>query len=261
MDPLSAKITYEVNVKFSNTVERMDLSESVRVFRRFAVDQRLLIIKQNNSSRGPAQPTTDERVSRIVTAALEVFSEFSFRSATTDEIARRARVSKRDIYAAFPHKHALLIAVMNLVLQADDENFTNVISLTKESTSLQERLEVIGLALINEILSPATGFLCRLISSESIHEPQIGAIYFENWYARRGELISQVLASHMADAKRPTRGSDNINQAAKHYVALVTHLPQLTVLVGMRGIWNSKSVQAHVKSAVECFLRAYPSTR
>jgi AcrR family transcriptional regulator len=103
-----------------------------------------------------------------VTAALDVFSDFSFRDSTTDEIARRARVSKRDIYAAFPHKHALLIEVIKTVLEADDESFTHVVSLTGESTSLDERLEVIGLALINEILSPVTGFLCRVISSESI---------------------------------------------------------------------------------------------
>jgi AcrR family transcriptional regulator len=193
-----------------------------------------------------------------VSAALEVFCEFSFQGATTDEIARRAHVSKRDIYAVFPRKHALLMAVIKLALQADDENFTKVISLTEESVSLQERLEVVGLALINEVLSPTTGFLCRLISSESIHEPQIGIIYFENWYTRRSELISQVLASHVPNAKRRLRRNDL--QTARHYVALVTHLPQLTVSVGMRAMWNSNSVQTHVKNAVECFLSAHPGT-
>ena len=207
---------------------------------------------------GPTTQKPDERLSRIVTSALEVFSEFTFRDATTDEIARRARVSKRDIYAAFPHKHALLIAVIKMVLEADDENLTNVISLTQDTMPLSERLEVIGLALINEILSPATGFLCRLISSESIRHPQIGTIYFENWYSRRSELVSRVLTPYLAGNARRIRREQNANHAAKHYVALVTHQPQLTVLVGMREIWSAKSVQAHVKNAVECFLRAYP---
>jgi AcrR family transcriptional regulator len=206
----------------------------------------------------PVTQNPDERLSRIVTAALEVFSEFTFRDATTDEIARRARVSKRDIYAAFPRKHALLTAVIKMVLEADDENLTNVILLTKDIEPFSERLEVIGLALINELLSPATGFLCRLISSESMQQPQIGAIYFENWYARRGELMSEVLSPHIMGNSRRSRREQNAHQAAKHYVALVTHQPQFTVLVGMRDIWNAKSVQAHVKNAVECFLRAYP---
>jgi AcrR family transcriptional regulator len=58
-------------------------------------------MRPKNSAKdlGPENP--DERSVRIATAALEVFSEFSFQDATTDEIARRARVSKRDIYASF----------------------------------------------------------------------------------------------------------------------------------------------------------------
>lgn len=189
---------------------------------------------------------------------MEAFSESSFRDATTSEIARRASVSKRDIYAAFPNKHAILIAVLNMVLEADDENLTNVISLTEGSKHFEERLEIIGLALINEILSPATGFLCRLIASESFDQPKIGAIYFQGWYTRRTELISQVLSLRLSGTGQSERRYHDTIQAAKHYVALTTHLPQMTASVGMRDIWNSGSVQAHAKCAVECFLQAYP---
>jgi AcrR family transcriptional regulator len=194
-----------------------------------------------------------------VAAALEVFADLSFHDATTDEIARRARVSKRDIYAAFPNKHAILVAVMHMVLQADDENLLHVISLTADSVSMSERLEVIGLALINEILSPATGFLTRLISSESIHQPEIGTSYYDHWYKRRYELISQVLSTRMARAKKPVREFHNSKQAAQHYLALITHVPQLSVSVDMRDMWTPRSVQTHVKNGVECFLKAYPA--
>jgi AcrR family transcriptional regulator len=198
---------------------------------------------------------TEERFLRIVAAALEVFSECSFRDATTEEIARRARVSKRDIYARFPHKNSLLIAVINTVLQEDNENIATVLSLTRDSPSLPERLEVIGLALINEVLSLAMGFLARLIPSESIGQPLIGTLYFENGYKRRRQLISEVLSFHLSGPREPEIDPE---QAAEHYLALVTHLPQLSALVGMRDMWNSQSAQTHVKSAVECFLRAYP---
>jgi AcrR family transcriptional regulator len=194
-----------------------------------------------------------------LTAALEVFSKSSFGDATTEKIARRARVSKRDIYAAFPHKHAILAAVINTVLETDGENFTRVVTDSREAANLQERLEIIGLALISEILSPVTGFISRLISSEIVNQPPIGAIYFENWYNRRSQLISQVLFKHLAARKGKSRRLHDADQASKHFVALITHLPQLTVGVGMREIWNAKSVQAHVKCAVERFLKAYPS--
>jgi hypothetical protein len=49
-------------------------------------------------------------------------------------------------------------------------------------------------------------------------------------------------------------------QAARQFVALITHLPQLSVMVSMRDMWTSKSVQSHVKSSVVCFLKAHPIT-
>jgi hypothetical protein len=114
------------------------------------------------------------------------------------------------------------------------------------------------MALIGEILSRATGFISQLILLESARRSPVGAIVFENWYARRSEQIAQVLDEHLtADKGRASKHCDT-QQAAKHYVALLTYLPQLTASVGMSEVWNPKSIQAHVKSAVECFLKAHP---
>ncbi len=206
----------------------------------------------------PEPVDADERFDRIAAAALDVFSEYSFQDATTDEIARRARVSKRDIYSRFSSKHDILLAVIRIVLQADEEGLTEVVSFTRESTSLRERLEVIGLALINQVLSRVTGSLTRVVLSEAFNQPQIGSLYFEKWYANRTELVSGVLAHHTADRREHSARPLDTSQAAKHFVALVIHLPQMMASVGMRDSWNSKLVQTHAKSAVRCFLDAYP---
>ena len=39
---------------------------------------------------------------------------------------------------------------------------------------------------------------------------------------------------------------------------LDSHLPQLTASIGIPDTWNSGSIQSHVRSSVECFLKAYP---
>jgi AcrR family transcriptional regulator len=142
----------------------------------------------------PPESGTDERLGRIVRAALEVFSESSFRDATTEQIARRARVSKRDIYARFPKKQDLLVGVIGMVLKEDDAHISAAIEQTRETPSLEERLEAIGLALLHEVLSVGMGFLARLVPSESVGQPAIGSIYFENGYVRRGRLIAAVLS-------------------------------------------------------------------
>jgi TetR/AcrR family transcriptional repressor of mexJK operon len=215
-------------------------------------------MKAKRAVPDPEPADVDERFNRIAAASLEVFSEYSFQDATTDEIARRARVSKRDIYSRFPSKHDILLAAIRIVLQADEDSLTEIVSFTRESTSLRERLEVIALALINQVLSRVTGSLTRIILSESFNQPQIGSLYFEKWYASRTELISAVLAHHTADPRERSARRSDTSQAAKHFVALVIHLPQMMASVGMRDSWNSKLVQTHVKSAVKCFLDAYP---
>jgi AcrR family transcriptional regulator len=45
---------------------------------------------------------------RIIDAAFAAFMQFGYEGANTNEIARLARVSKRDLYAHFPSKRAML---------------------------------------------------------------------------------------------------------------------------------------------------------
>lgn len=202
----------------------------------------------------------EDRQYRIVIAALEVFSKSSFGDATTDEIARRAHVSKRDIYAVFSNKHAILTAAIDMVLRAGDENLHHVIQdVQQDGVRHREMLEILGLALVSEVLSPSSGFIFRLVSSESIEQPTIGAAYFENWYTRRSRTVAQFLSTRLTGTKGKSDSTFDAKMAAEHFVGLVTHQPQLTASIGMLGMWTSKAVQAHVKSSVECFLKAYPA--
>jgi AcrR family transcriptional regulator len=201
----------------------------------------------------------EERHSRILASALEVFSKSSLAEATTEEIARRARVSKRDLYAAFPDKHSILAAVVNKVLQTGEQNLQRVTADSRQALApLRGRLEIVGLALVGEILSPVTGFVSRLVFSANIEQPEVGIAYFENWYNRRNQMIAQILLQHLSKTEGRARRSAGAKSASMHFVALITQLPHLTVSLGMARMWTPKSVHTHVKSAVACFLKAYP---
>src|SRR5512136_410948 len=56
--------------------------------------------------------TPDPRAAEIQRAAFEAFVEHGVSGATTDEIARRARVSKREIYRLFGNKEALFAGLV-----------------------------------------------------------------------------------------------------------------------------------------------------
>jgi AcrR family transcriptional regulator len=210
--------------------------------------------------RGSGDTKRDDRRARILTAALEVFSKSSFSKATTEEIARRARVSKRDLYTTFPDKHEMLATAIETTLENSEANLRRAISDCKKiPSSAATTLEVIGLVLVTEILSPLEGFVWRLAFAESAENPSIGKTYFDSWYTRRVRIVAETLSRHSAKENEHTRQLFDKNQASRHFLALVTHSPQLTVTFGTADVWTSKSVDAHVKNAVQCFLRAYPS--
>jgi AcrR family transcriptional regulator len=197
----------------------------------------------------------DDRIVRIVAASFEVFSECSFQDATTAEIARRAQVSKRDLYARFPDKHSLLIAAMIGLLKQQEESITETITRIQILSSLREKLEVVGLTLVAQALSAPMSVIARHVTSESINRPLIGIVYFENGTARRSTLISEFLSKHLVNPKKP--GADT-GGAGEHYLALIFHRPYTAALIGMQDEWDTVSTQLHVKSAVDCFLRAHP---
>lgn len=196
-----------------------------------------------------------DRMARIVKASYEVFTEFSFQDATTGEIARRAQVSKRDIYADFPDKHSLLIAAMNKLLKEVEEKLSAAIAEAKDSQAIRRKLETVGFVLVEETLSVSMSVITRHVTSESISRPLIGTIYFENGPAQRSRLVSKILSSHLNTSK--SKAGDAI-RAGEDYLALVAHQPLLTTLIGMQHIWTQESIRTHVTNAVDSFLLAYP---
>ena len=231
----------------------------------FTAQGRLMLMRRvikTMAISGSKKNKVDERHSRILSAAVEVFSRSSFGAASTEEIARRARVSKRDLYTAFGDKHGILTEVIKTVLEEGDANLRRAISENRHRLlSINVTLETIGLILVREILSPRGGFVCRLAFSENACRPSIGRSYFEIWYSRRNEVLTQTLSRAFGKAHRssPAPSEKDVAQASRHLLALITHLPQLSVSLGITGMWTPRTLQTHVKNSVECFLRAYPS--
>src|SRR5215469_15078309 len=67
--------------------------------------------KTKASPPAPAAPPTEPSVrDRILNAAFESFIENGYAGTSTLQIATRAKVSKRDLYANFSDKQAMLVA-------------------------------------------------------------------------------------------------------------------------------------------------------
>jgi AcrR family transcriptional regulator len=108
---------------------------------------------------------------RILGAALSAFMEGGFAQTSTLEIATRARVSKRELYALFGNKEAMLVACITerarrLKAPADLPELRNRETLAKVLTAF-------GTKLLTETTDPVVVAVFRLAISESVHAPKV----------------------------------------------------------------------------------------
>jgi len=201
--------------------------------------------------------TKEDRITGILDATFEAFSEYSFDDATTGEIARRARISKRDLYACFPNKQALLMGTIMREMQRQNEDFRESVARAGELRSLRSKLEVIGVAVVEGILSPRMGMVRRLVISESIKQPYLGNLFFENGVAQRCNLIGEVLARHQKANSVGKRAE--ADRAAENFFSMIAFFPNMMTEIGMRSKWNEEAISKHVEAQAELFLKAHPA--
>jgi AcrR family transcriptional regulator len=201
--------------------------------------------------------TNEDRIKRILDASLEVFTEFSFEDSTTGEIASRSRMSKRDLYALFPNKQALLMGVVMREMQIQEQRFRETIASIAKLRSLRSKLELVGIALVEDMLSPSMGVVRRLVISESLKQPFLGSLFFEGGVAQRCKQLSNVLASHQI--MNISLKAAELDSVAEHYFSMVMFFPSAMAEIGMSGKWTAVAIKRHVSLATEHFLRANPS--
>ena len=201
--------------------------------------------------------TKEVRIARILDATLEVFSERSFDDATTVEIAKRARVSKRDLYAYFPNKQALLMGIVIREMQRQDGTFRAAIARSQQLRTLPLKLESIGSAVVADVLSPTMGVVRRLVISQSINLPFLADLFFEGGVAQRCKMIAEVLLAHKSKAKAG-KGA-NPERSARQFFAMIAYFPSTMSEVGLRGEWSEDAIQAHILGETDDFLDAHPA--
>jgi AcrR family transcriptional regulator len=201
--------------------------------------------------------TSEDKMKRILDASLEVFAEFSFEDSTTGEIASRSRMSKRDLYALFPNKQALLMGVVMREMQIQEREFRETVARTAVLKNLRTKLDLIGIALVEDLLSPSMGVVRRLVISESLKQPFLGNLFFEGGVAQRCKHLVEVLSAHQSKSA-PMKPAD-LQSAAEHYFSMVAFFPSVMSEIGMRGKWTAGAIKKHVSLATEHFMKAHPS--
>jgi TetR/AcrR family transcriptional repressor of mexJK operon len=189
---------------------------------------------------------------RILDAASAAFLENGFEFTSTADIAQLARVSKRELYACFADKRAILAAVIAR-LQQEIQSQVNLS--WSSSEDIGKVLTMAGTEILNFISSEKFGKLFRIVAAETFRDPVSAEKFYLLGPGMGRENTAAFLKRRMASGD--LRKADPL-QAADDFLDLTISARYLTAIV----LGQNREVpltRKHVKHAVEMFLGHYAS--
>jgi AcrR family transcriptional regulator len=206
-------------------------------------------------SKPPTAATTDsqdDKRDRILHAAMETFRDKGFTAATTLDIATRARVSKRELYALVGNKQELLIACITgratrLEAPADTPA-------PRDRQDLHDVLVSFGKRLVCEVTEPTVVAIFRLAIAEAVNAPEVAqaldSIGRETSRAALRQLMAQARASGLLDG-RPA-------QLAEQFGGLLWCDLMVSLLLGVAERPGAREMAERARSAAAAFLALHP---
>ena len=152
--------------------------------------------RANISPGRPPQAALAARMSHFLAVAGNEFIVRGFSEASISRIARDAGVSKKTIYARFPTKDALFVAIAeDLAIRARESVLDGM---TTMSGAPEEVLTRFGMRIARDWTTPHVVAIYRLIISEVGRFPQLAQIFRTTMEVMRSTLATYL--RHQADA-------------------------------------------------------------
>jgi AcrR family transcriptional regulator len=195
--------------------------------------------------------TGDALCDRIIGVAFEAFVKNGYAGTSTLEIARRAKISKRDLYANFPNKQALLLACISK--RAERMRLSPDLPAPRSRDMLRQILVGFGATVIREVTHPAVMAIYRLAISEAEHSPDVAAILNASRLANRNalaELLGRAQASGIL-------GHGDPRQMMERFFGLLWGDLMLNRLLGAVGVPIGEEIDRRARGAAEAFLKLH----
>jgi AcrR family transcriptional regulator len=135
--------------------------------------------------------------SRIMEATFAVLMERGYAGASTIEIAKRAKVSKRDLYALFGSKQGILVAM--IAGRSARMRRPSALPVVADHAALGATLTSFGVTLLKEICHPTVAALFRLAILEAERSPEVARVLDENGRTANRTALIEFLARAHAD--------------------------------------------------------------
>jgi AcrR family transcriptional regulator len=193
-----------------------------------------------------------QKRSRILHAAMETFRRHGFAAATTLEIATRARVSKRELYALVGNKQQMLKAC--IAERAERFTVPADIPAPRVRETLANALASFGARLLREVSDPRVIAVFRLAIAESATSPEVA----QTLDATGRETGRTALRQIMAEAEAFALLDGQPDELAEQFRGLLWTDLMVGLLLGVAERPSAGEIAARARDATIAFLALHP---
>ena len=206
-------------------------------------------------SIAPISADAEEGVrDRILGAAFKAFAQDGYAETSTLDIATRAKVSKRDLYANFGSKHAVLAACIRS--RAERMRLRPALPTPRNRQMLAATLDEFATNLVRETAHPSVIAAFRLAIAEATRSPEIARALDS---AGRG-ATRQGLAELLANAQSAGLiGAGEPAEMAMQYLGLLWEGLQVGLLLGVAATPDKAEAERRAAKATAAFLQLHPA--
>lgn len=205
-----------------------------------------------STSDAPREAADETPRGRILDAAFSAFMERGFAETSTLEIATRARVSKRELYALVGSKQDMLVACIGerakrLQIPAD-------LPEPHDRETLARVLTAFGAQLLREVSDPTVVAVFQLAIAEAVRAPEVArtlnAIGVETGRAALREIMTRAQSAGLLSGK-PI-------EMAEHFSGLLWGNLMMSLLLRVADRPNPREITRRASAATAAFLQLYP---
>jgi AcrR family transcriptional regulator len=197
------------------------------------------------------QPASSSIRDRVLKAAFTLFREHGFSSTSMLDIATHARVSKRDLYALFKNKHAVLVAGISEHAQQMRRPLGGANPMPQTRDALAALLVEFGVSILQTICHPDALTVFRLAIAESDRVPEIGRTLEGSGREANQKVLIELIKK--GQARRLIIAGDPA-ALASHYIAVLGADLLIRLLMRVREAPTEREIEARARAATEILI-------
>ena len=205
----------------------------------------------NPTAANPARPIRE----RILHAAFSLFAESGFSTTSMLDIVTRARVSKRDLYALFQNKHAVLAACIHERTGRMRRPLDAAVPVPQTRDDLTKCLVDFGVSILKTVCQPEVLTVFRLAIAESDRAPEIARTLHHS--GREANLKTLTALLTRAQERRLVANDDPAALATRYFALLWGDL-LLSLLMRVRKAPTAGEIQTRARAATEALFCRFP---